>query len=113
MIMDDGNGTRTRTRPRVFAEVAGVAILIGVFGHVFWAVAAAIGGGVLLTLPRVGRFASPLLSLGWGWAGWEAASRLFSPDGAAFVGVAVLVLTLDIHLTELERTFPRSERNRS
>jgi len=43
------------------------------------------------------------LSIGWGWAGWEAASRLFSADGAAFVGVAVLILTLDIHLVELER----------
>jgi len=105
MITDDGNGTRTRRRlrPRVFAEVAAIAILIGVFGHVLWAVALAIGGGVLLTLPRVGRLASPILSLGWGWAGWKAASRLFSPDGAAFVGVAVLILTLDIHLTGLER----------
>jgi len=105
MIMDGRNGTRTRRRPRpqVFAEVAAIAILIGVFGHVLWAVALAIGGGVLLTFPRVERLASPLLSLGWGWAGWEAASRLFSPDGAAFVGVAVLILTLDIHLTELER----------
>lgn len=113
--MDDGKAMRTgrRPRPRVFAEVAVIAILIGVFGHVSWAVALVIGSGVLLSLPRVGRFTSPLLSLGWGWAGWEAASRLFSPDGAAFVGVAILVLTLDIHLVELERTLPKSERSRS
>ena len=73
------------------------------FGHVLWAVALAIGGSVLLALSRVGRLVSPLLSLAWGCAGWEAASRLVSPDGAAFAEVAVLILTLDIHLTELER----------
>jgi len=84
VIMDDENIMRTwlRPRPRVFAEVAGVAILMGAFGHVFWAVAPAIGGGVLLALPRVGCLASPLLSLGWGWAGWEAASRRIDPHDA-------------------------------